>query len=172
MQTTTKMSLEERIQALEDAHEIANLKATYINWADGGWNGLAHDPANRIPSLFTEDGIWDGGVYGSFHGRDEIRDFFSGTRERLVFGYHRISVPKIEVDGDTATGEWHLVCTVSEGRTAKDQVLALDDGTAVFFAGMYSDQFVRTPDGWKFNVLSFRETYHHQESEQLTVAKW
>ena len=52
----TLEELEKRVQVLEDVYAIQNLKAKYCQLADDNYN-----PEETI-KLFTEDGLWDGGL--------------------------------------------------------------------------------------------------------------
>ena len=132
-------TLEERVQALEDALEIANLKATYVNGADGGWtfNPRSSDPDEIVP-LFAEDGAWHSDSQGRAEGREAIRKAWEKFSQAMPFAFHTISNPKIQVDGDTATGEWHLMMRGTDA-----------NGQEFWSAGIYQDEFVRTPEGWR-----------------------
>lgn len=126
------MTLEPRIQILEDIQEISVLKASYCNAADGGWDRPSHD-ADKVASLFVEDGVWDAGAIGRGEGREAIRALFQGFK-RFPFAFHRISNPIIHVHGDTATGEWHVLVPITFEK--KEDIWA---------GGIYNDEFVRTP---------------------------
>ena len=143
------MTVEQRLRALEDGQEIAKLKAAYCHYADGGWDGrLSHD-YDRVVSLFTPDGVWDGGQFGKSVGRTAIRELFKSFQQKLPFAVHRVSNPVIEVNGDSGTGKWHIVA----------DLIRAEDNQAVWMAGDYSDEFVRTPEGWKFKSLKFTAAF-------------
>ena len=140
------MNLEElaqRIQALEDAEAIKKLKARYTNYCDNGY-----DP-DGIASLFTEDAIWDGGVFGKSVGREAIRKFFQGASKMLPFAIHYVMNPIIEVNGNTATGSWYLfqTCTFAEGNQA------------VWGAARYSEEYVKQGGEWKFKNLKVNSEF-------------
>jgi ketosteroid isomerase-like protein len=61
-----------RLQALEDAEAIRNLKARYAALCDN------HYDADGIAMLFTEDALWESPALGRFEGREAIRGFFRG----------------------------------------------------------------------------------------------
>jgi len=63
--------------------------------------------------------------------------------QHMPFAFHRVSNPVIHVDGDQATGKWHVIAYLSQ-----------PDGNPVMFFGVYHDQFVRTRQGWKFKLLT------------------
>jgi len=50
-------TIEERLRALEDREEILRLKARYVNYNDGGWNGPTHANPQAVADMFVEDGI-------------------------------------------------------------------------------------------------------------------
>ena len=62
--------LERRLQALEDAEAIRNLKARYAALCD------ANTDAHGLALLFTEDALWESPDLGRFEGREAIRGFF------------------------------------------------------------------------------------------------
>ena len=51
------MTSEDRLQLQEDRHAIADLKARYVDAADGGWTGEPAHDGDTIASLFVEDGV-------------------------------------------------------------------------------------------------------------------
>ena len=65
--------LEQRLQALEDAEAIRNLKARYAALCDAQYD------AAGIAMLFTEDALWESPGLGRFERREAIRDFFRGA---------------------------------------------------------------------------------------------
>ena len=97
-----ELSLEERVQRLEDLEAIKQLKALYCEICDD-----AHDP-DRIVTIFTEDGIWEGKGIGTANGHAEIRKLFEGFREMMSFTQHMTMNPRIEVNGDEASGTWYF----------------------------------------------------------------
>src|SRR6202040_5735 len=74
--------LEGRLQALEDAEAIRNLKARYAALCDAQYD------ADGIAMLFTEDALWESPGLGRFEGREAIRDFFRGASEIFSFAIH------------------------------------------------------------------------------------
>jgi ketosteroid isomerase-like protein len=69
------IALEQRVQRLEDIQEIANLKARYLNGADGGWSfNRKPSDADVVVPLFAEDGVWHSESQGRAEGRAAIRE--------------------------------------------------------------------------------------------------
>ncbi|MEL7156452.1 MAG: nuclear transport factor 2 family protein [Actinomycetota bacterium] len=132
----TSRSLEDRLQRLEDIEEIRQLKARYCDRCDDGY-----DP-DGIAELFTADGVWDGGrTFGRREGRDAIRKHFEGASERVAIARHQVMNPIIDVDGDTATGQWLLFQPCTD---------ASIDG-AVWLAATYHDTYRRVAGAWYFS---------------------
>ena len=74
--------MERKIQALEDANEIRNLKAAYAAACDDNYN------PDKIAELFTEDAHWEAESLGQLKGREEIREFFRGASDIFTFAIH------------------------------------------------------------------------------------
>ena len=134
-------ALQRRLENLEDIMEITRLKAAYCDAVDGGWDRRTHN-GEAVASLFVDDGVWDvGGGSGRGEGHSGIVNLIDSFQE-MPFAFHRVSNPVIYVNGDQATGKWHVIPYLSQ-----------PDGKPVLFFGIYNDQFVKTPQGWKFKSL-------------------
>jgi ketosteroid isomerase-like protein len=129
--------LERRIRALEDIEAIKQLKYRYADACDRGYD------ADTLADLFTEDAIWDGGVFGRNDGQEAIRNYFRGVSSDIVFAMHYMMNPIIEVDGDQARGAWYLfqTCTFAEGNTP------------ILGAAKYAERYQRVHGTWKFRHL-------------------
>jgi len=131
--------IESRLARLEDIEEIKQLKAKYCRYCDEGY-----DP-DGIASLFTEDGIWDGGkTFGVANGGDAIRKHFQGAASRISIARHQVMNPIIEVTNDTATGHWLLFQPCTDGTT----------GEAVWLAATYNDEYVKSDGVWLIDRLT------------------
>jgi ketosteroid isomerase-like protein len=140
-----RMSLAQRVRALEDVEEIKQLKASYCNYCDGGWDRPTHD-YDRIADLFTEDAVTQG-TAGRTAGRENIRRLYR-SYQVTPFAFHRVTNPIIKVAGDRATGNWHVLVALTR-----------PDGQAVWVAGIYDEEYVRTKDGWRIQVLKFTSAF-------------
>ena len=119
------VALEARLEALEAAEAIRNLKARYAELVDQRYRrgGGVVEPerlaalADEIAGLFSADAVWDGGAgLGLCEGRDAIRERFLDPT--LLFSWHYFVKPRIEVSGDEATARWDILspCTTKDGR--------------------------------------------------------
>lgn len=123
------------------------------------------DAVNRrarkeLADLFTQDGEWHVPGVPVANGREAISAVFGSLLqnfERLIQLTHS---GHIDVSGDTATAVWY----VSE--TAADS-----DSNAFAFTGLYTDQLVRTEDGWRFAKRSF-DFLHRGKSPEAAAGRW
>jgi hypothetical protein len=128
-------SLEQRIARLESIEQIRTLKAVYCEFCDRDY-----DPEG-LAGLFTEDAVWDGGIFGRYEGRQAIRQFFQGVSGSLVFAAHLVMNPIISfVDNDTATGKWRLWQPATQNEGGKLE--------CKFLLAAYDDVYVRTAGTW------------------------
>jgi len=131
------VSLEERVQRLEDRAAIQELLVTYGRLLD------VKDLAG-YSKLFAKDGVWEGGI-GSATGPAGIYDMLDKVFKRVEPGsygkdYHIMSDFLISVDGNTATSRSNWTWIV-EG----------DSGSPVASrSGHYEDQLVKIDGVWKF----------------------
>ena len=137
MDDVNSAELVRRLQVLEDIEAIKTLKASYCLYRDNAYD------ANGIASLFTIDGVWDGGSFGKCEGRDAIHDFFRDAPKLLSFAIHQVMNPIIDVQGNQAFEKWYLFqpCTLAEGNQA------------AWLAARYEDEYVNLNSEWKFKHL-------------------
>ena len=140
------MSIETRLRRVEAAEQIRLLKAEYCDLCDAGY------PAEALCSLFTEDGVWDGGEMGVFEGRDALHEFFSNMPNLMSFAIHHVTNSAVEVNEDatSALGRWYLLQTA----TLKEK------NQAVWLAAQYIDQIVYTDDKWLFHRVTLKSRFY------------
>ena len=71
--------LAKRITRLEDIEAVKQLKATYCSICDDD-----HNP-DRIASIFSEDGVWEGRGIGHAQGHAAIRKLFEGFQKSISY---------------------------------------------------------------------------------------
>jgi len=131
---------------IADTLAIQKVKATYCMAADA----VVREPDRSkatLTSLFMPDASADYGV-ATCDGSEELLGYLvhaiSDNNEWL---FHHIGTPIIEINGDTAKGDWTLIVQMKQKHLdGKEQLI-----------GRYSDEFVRTAEGWKITSIRFVE---------------
>ena len=146
-----------RIQRLEDIEDIRQLKALYCEICDDN-----HNP-DRIVTIFTEDGIWEGRGIATATGHAEIRALFERFASMMSFTEHMTMNPRIQVDGDTATGTWYFFGPFT---------FKTDPPTAKWQAARYHETYARVDGEWKIKHLKIARPgmsvfYENGWAEQL-----
>ena len=154
----SQLTLEARLDRLESIEAIKKLKAVYCMYCDA-----KYDP-DGICSLFTEDGVWDGGAsFGRYQGQEQIRKFFAGISGQIVFAAHLVLNPIITVDGDQACGRWwlHMPCTtINEAGNPEGRWLLSE----------YDEEYVRIDGNWKFKRLRLDVKYYVPHLQDWAMA--
>jgi uncharacterized protein (TIGR02246 family) len=137
-------SLEERIARLEAIEDIRHLKYLYCFHCDNSYD------AEQIAELFTEDAVWIGGGRGTYAGRPAIREFFRQPPKDYPYAAHLVTNPMITVDGDRATGLWHLLepCNVNLDGNVVGRILS----------SRYEDVYRRVDGRWL--IAELKVTHH------------
>lgn len=132
------------IRRISDELEIRNLIARLAQCADRG-------DLEECGSLYTEDANWElrgqqgGPTIAPRRGRDDI---ITGSRERRASGAqgpgthtrHIVATTAVSVNGDTATATSYL--TFYKNTHKRPEIVMMT---------FYSDEFKRTPEGWKLS---------------------
>jgi len=131
-----------RLDELESKAAIEQLMVSYMAAAD-----RQADKGIYVAALFTEDGRWDSiGPHGNPDwtavGRDALIRKFDRNVDRMPFAAHFLTNGTVQLDGDTATGQWMYfqACTYRG-----DQPL--------WIAGSYDNEFRRVDGSWLISHL-------------------
>ena len=127
--------LEKTVQRLADIEDIKQLKARYASACDDNYN------PDKLAPLFAEDAIWDGSILGYAESREGIREFFGNASSLVPFAVHQVSNPLIEIDGNTATGQWFLWQPMVFGEQA------------LWLSAVYNDHYVKQDGQWIYQSL-------------------
>ena len=139
-----KKSLEERIQRLEDIHEIHNLMGRYQYFISGGKGVETVDQlfAKKTPGVSVDEGR---GVYEGLESvRALVAEFDKMFHQPGHLSEHPITTPVIEVagDGKTAKGIW-----ISPGHETAS--MGGDKLTGHWVWLKYAMDFVKEDGEWK-----------------------
>lgn len=122
------------ITTLRDRLEIQDLLVRY---------GTALDDRDwaRLSTCFLPDAVADYGGLGERRGFAEIESICRRALEPLDASQHFISNFEIEVQGDVAHSRCYLL--------AQHVRREAPGGPHYLLAGVYRDELVRTPEGWR-----------------------
>jgi len=126
---------------MADIEAIKQLKYRYLRTLD-----------LRLWDEFTECFVPDAtGAYGGrdFADRDSLVAFMRENMNDGMISMHQAHHPEITVSGDQATGTWYL----------HDKVMVPEFDYLLEGAAFYSDEYVRTPDGWRIKSTGYRRTF-------------
>lgn len=143
-----------RLDRCEAVLEIQSLKARYGELVDdrfpGGRPAAAETLAGlaeRIASLFTEDGVWDGGpVLGEATGRPAIAARLA--QPTLSFARHLFANPRISVEDDRAVGRWDLLSPCRR-----------QDDSSWWVYGYEDDEYARVDGTWLHKSMRFTTVF-------------
>ena len=149
---------------LVDIELIKRLKYRYLRYLD-------QKLFDEMREVLTPDvtARYSGGHY-SFDGADAVIEFLKESMGSETFlSSHRCHHPEIDLTGpDTATGIWAL----------EDTVIISDLDISLRGAAFYSDEYVRTADGWRISHTGYKRTFEEMhprgsvEGLQLTASWW
>lgn len=131
--------LKASIKALEDIEAIKKLKSDYCYYIDTR-------NLDAWASLFAEDAELDYDVIGTPEAGENIKAYIERSMEPYAFTRHMAHDPKIEVNGDKASGRWYF----HGASTFKGA-----EGTIACAWGRYEEEYVRVGGEWKFKYIRF-----------------
>ena len=160
-------SLEERVAALEDIHAIKQMKAHYAFCADAKYTD-AHErkPQHEIDSIawdqcsvFTDDVVWDNGLFGCFRGKRSVWEFLRATPWK--FSVHMFMNPLIRLNGEQASGSWVIweVATLAESNKA------------MFLSATLCDDYVKVDGTWLTRSVRMTNRFMTPYDEPWTERK-
>lgn len=145
------MNLEQRVQRLEHREAIKQLRYEYGICID-------HRRWEDFVGLFTSDATCTYEGVGTFEGHDDLRDLADDfIAENFVYSCHLFHHPRIQIDGETASGTWLL-----------EALMAYSDGRIEWRQGRYEDGYRLVDDEWKFSSITLdSEAQGYNEYEMI-----
>ncbi len=122
------------MRVIEEKDAIRDLMTRYCLAIDAG-------RYEEWAQCFTEDGIFDSPILGTWQGWDALRSFTTKYREWTGDAQSRHCVMNILIDiqGQTATAESYLLLThAAQGKTE------------LVISGRYEDRIEKVGDQWRF----------------------
>ena len=148
MQNST--SLEAKLNRLQDLEDIKTLRHRYAyeaNIIDGKSGNL-----KAFAALFASDGTFDVGM-GVATGPAEIETMMQALTTQWTCAMHYMLNPVITLNGDRADGTF----------TGLFAFVSAKNPRPIWLSNIYSDTYVRTGDGWKFQSVRIRTTFASPE---------
>lgn len=148
----SNLTLEERIQRLEDIEAIRNLQAKYQRCLDTrDFSGLEE--------CFCEDAVssYDGGKM-SYCGKAQILSFLKKVMTLDMPSSHLIHGGEIDIkDASHATADWYL----------EDQLLHKKFLVKLQGAAIYNVEYLKTDDVWKISKIGYTRCYQYVERRSI-----
>ena len=119
-----------------DRTELLELKYRYCYATDNA-------DVEALLDVFTENGYFDIGIYGTGSGHDDLREYMEWFAENKPgIRAHNVVNPIIDIDGDRATGKWYYFV-----------LYETPDGQLEMGHGYYDDEYRRVDGTWKTSSL-------------------
>lgn len=157
--------IEARLRAVEDRLEILNLIASHPPSADTGADYFAR-------TAYTADGTVDLGGGKSADGSESIAAMLKtdGHQAAIAGGLaHFCGLPRIDLDGDTATVTSYLQIVTPHPTAEPHEVPnhGVSKGFRIHRVGANRWDLVRTADGWKIKRRTLRSLDGSEPSREL-----
>lgn len=106
-----------------------------------------HGEAEKVADLFTEDAVWTS-ASNTMTGRAAIKKGFRVRQNNVArMSRHVCTSSLIDVLDETSA---RSVCYLTLYRHDGDPARRMSPAAAPEIVGEYRDEFVRTPEGWRF----------------------
>jgi hypothetical protein len=145
--------VETKLRQLQDIEDIKTLKSKYsygANIIDGKAGDL-----KTFGALFAKDGTFDVGM-GLATGPAEIEKMMQSLTTQWHCAMHYMLNPVINLHGDRADGMF----------TGLFAFTSIKNPRPIWLSNIYSDTFVRTPAGWRFQSVAIKTVFASPEFAQ------
>ena len=149
---TDLRAIEAQLRTLQDLEDIKTLRHRYAygaNIIDGKSGDLG-----AFAALFAKDGIFDVGM-GVAKGPSEIEQMMKALTTQWKCAMHFMLNPLIELAGDRASGNF----------TGLFAFVSAENPRPIWLCNIYSDTYVRTAEGWRFQSVHIKTTFSPPEFE-------
>lgn len=143
------MSLEERIQRLEDIESIRYLQAKYQRVLDArDFNGIAECFADDVVSSYGNGEM-------SYNGKDNVIKFLMSVMSVKMPSAHMIHGGEIDVfDDNTAKAKWYL----------QDFLINKEHNVNIYGAAIYDNSYVKINGEWKIKAIGYKRIYEYMDT--------
>ena len=143
---TDLQNMQAQFQRLSDLEEIRTLRHRYAYLANIV-DGQPGDP-DQFAELFATDGMLDLGM-GLATGRVEIVAMMRAATTQWTCAMHYMLNPLVELKGDIAEGKVSGLFAFT----------TVDNPSPIWLSNIYSDAYLRTKEGWKFQSVKIKTTF-------------
>lgn len=147
------MSARKADPRLDDEARIRDLVAHYAD-------AVTRQEAGEVSLLFAPTGVWTVTGYGTHEGRAAVREFLAGLLVHWDTIVHALLSGRVALDPgdpDRARGRWYI-----------SEFGVRTDGTEVFFAGVYHDEYVQRDGTWYFDRRRYDSMFRRVGGEVST----
>lgn len=138
-----KLSIEKRLEILEDKEAIKDITYQYANYVNQGWNGITINPS-ALSEVFVKDAVWESPIMNIREvGLGNIIKSLVKETQAVLFAMHNYSNPVIKIKGNTATGDWLFWVVSKMEKDKTNQVYMSQD-----------IQYVKTENGWRIQEVN------------------
>ncbi len=139
-------SITAELQRLRDLEDIRALRHTYAYRA----NIIDGKPGDTkaFAALFADDGTFDVGM-GVATGPAEIEEMMKALTTQWQCAMHYMLNPLIQVDGDRGEGTISGLFAFTTEKNPRP----------IWLSNIYTDTYVRTPAGWRFQSVRVQTTF-------------
>ncbi|MFN8356343.1 MAG: nuclear transport factor 2 family protein [Spirosomataceae bacterium] len=137
-----KISIEKRLQILEDKEAIKDLTYQYAFYINQGWNDIEIN-AESLMNIFTADAVWESQIMQiKVSGINDIINSLKEETKSVLFAMHSYSNPIIKIDDKTAKGNWLFWVISKMEKDKTNQVYMSQD-----------IEYTNTSQGWRINSV-------------------
>jgi hypothetical protein len=130
------------VSALSDDSEIRSLAAAYSH-------SIARKDAAAAAAVYAEDGVLSAFFGPEIVGRDKIAEALRQTLAPLAFIVQTCASGLVDIEGDRGRSSWSVIEWYQD--TGGSEL-----GCCF---GLYEDQLIRGPNGWRFTRRRFHPFY-------------
>ncbi len=147
------MTLEERIQRLEDIEAIRYLQAKYQRCLDSrDFNGIAECFADTVVSAYGNNEM-------SFNGKDNVLGFLMNSMTLDMPSAHMIHGGEIDIlDDKNAVAKWYL----------QDFLINKTYNINIQGAAIYHTEYVKENGKWFINKIGYTRGYEYKDMVSQT----
>jgi len=164
-QNATGRTIEDRLRSIEDRLDILNLIASHPPSADSGADYFTRE-------VYTGDGVIDLGGGKTASGNAEVAGMVKtpGHQAAIAGGLaHFCGLPRIDIDGDTATVFSYLQIITPHPTAEPHEVPnhGVTKGFRIHRVGANRWDLVRTDSGWKIKRRTLRPLDGSEPAREL-----